>query len=460
MHHADITSPKPAVIAHTLCSSLGVLQVPQHQASSPENHFPEALSITPYALPGHRIDHIESGQSEGPDPLSRLQPRPLAPRQSIPLLLPGAGNHQTTRLRQPVPMADDESEGFSPVEDGGRRWGACGEDVDRRSEGFGGGGAAEHVENDGGTAHVGDPVAADGGIDDGGVESAETNVGGPDSSGSPCIGPGVGVEHGKGPEVNGLLREGPVNDGINCHDEAAAVAMDHPLGGGGRAGGVVEDNGFPIALRSDPDKIRIALRPQQILVLVDESIIIISSSIISSGDGGGVIMRVVHEDEDGFGGRGREEGEGAEEEGGELAIDEDEAGVGVAEDDGDGVGVEAGVDGVEDGAGHGDGELELVEGGDVGGQHGDHLATREDAAAEEGADGGGRLETAAPCLGPGEGGGVVDDGDAVAVNGGCAVQEGERGQHRRVRRVRSTQPIHAADSGGCQRERAHTLFRG
>ena len=47
----------------------------------------------------------------------------------------------------------------------------------------------------------------------------------------------------------------------------------------------------------------------------------------------------------------------------------------MAEHDGDGAGVEAGVDGVEDGSGHGDGEVELVHGRDIGGDDGDDLAS-------------------------------------------------------------------------------------
>ncbi|KAF7831189.1 Uncharacterized protein G2W53_013522 [Senna tora] len=100
-------------------------------------------------------------------------------------------------------------------------------------------------------------------------------------------------------------------------------------------------------------------------------------------------------------------------------VDEDELGFGVAEDDGDGAGVEAGVDVVEDGAGERDGEVELVHGGDVGGDDGDDVA----AADPDGGEGGGELEASAMGLGPSERGVVVDDGGAVAVDGGCSVEE-------------------------------------
>jgi len=100
----------------------------------------------------------------------------------------------------------------------------------------------------------------------------------------------------------------------------------------------------------------------------------------------------------------------------------------MAEDDGDGAGVEPEVDVVEDGAGEGDGKLELVHGGDVGSDDGDDAA----AADSEGGNGIGELDASAARLGPGEGCVVVDNGRDVAVNGGGSVQETERCERRRV----------------------------
>lgn len=100
----------------------------------------------------------------------------------------------------------------------------------------------------------------------------------------------------------------------------------------------------------------------------------------------------------------------------------------MAEDDGDGAGVEAGVDVVQDGAGEGDGEVELVHGGDVGGHDGDDVA----AADAEGGEGRGQLEASAARLRPREGCVVINNGRDIAVNGGCSVQEGEWSERRRV----------------------------
>ena len=58
------------------------------------------------------------------------------------------------------------------------------------------------------------------------------------------------------------------------------------------------------------------------------------------------------------------------------------------EEYGDGASIETGVDIVEDGTGHGDGEVELVHGGDVGGYDGHHVSTLD----AERCDRGGYLE--------------------------------------------------------------------
>lgn len=128
-------------------------------------------------------------------------------------------------------------------------------------------------------------------------------------------------------------------------------------------------------------------------------------------------MMIVDEDERWGGDVRGEQGEGLEDEVEGEEVDEDELGFAVLEEHGDGVGVEAGVDVVEDGSRHGDSEVEFVHGGSVGGHHGDDLGF-----LDEGGDGGSQLETSTVGLGPGVGGGgVVDDGGAVAVDDRCSV---------------------------------------
>ena len=91
----------------------------------------------------------------------------------------------------------------------------------------------------------------------------------------------------------------------------------------------------------------------------------------------------------------------------------------MAEQHGNSPGVEAGVDGVEDRAGHGYGEVELVHGGDVGGHNRHDLA----AADSERFDGRGDLEASPAGLRPGVGGGVVYNRRAIAIGSSSSVEE-------------------------------------
>ena len=91
----------------------------------------------------------------------------------------------------------------------------------------------------------------------------------------------------------------------------------------------------------------------------------------------------------------------------------------MAEQDGNSSGVEAGVDGVEDGASHGYGEVELVHGGDIGCHHRHNLA----AGNAEGFDGRGDLEAAAAGLRPGVGGGVVYNRREIGISNSSSVEE-------------------------------------
>jgi hypothetical protein len=70
-------------------------------------------------------------------------------------------------------------------------------------------------------------------------------------------------------------------------------------------------------------------------------------------------------------------------------------------------------------AGHGDGEVELVQGGDVGGYDGHHLSSLD----AEWCDRGGYLEASMVGLWPRLGDVVVDDRRAITVGSGCPFQK-------------------------------------
>lgn len=101
----------------------------------------------------------------------------------------------------------------------------------------------------------------------------------------------------------------------------------------------------------------------------------------------------------------------------------------MAEENGDGGGVEAGVDVVEDGAAHRDGELELAHGRSVGGEDGDDVGSSDADGRQRGRD----AEAAEVGLPPRvSGGSAVDDGCAVSVHGGGSFEEAQRRQRWRV----------------------------
>ena len=91
----------------------------------------------------------------------------------------------------------------------------------------------------------------------------------------------------------------------------------------------------------------------------------------------------------------------------------------MAEEHGDSACVEAGVDGVEDGAGHGDGEMELVHGGDVGRHDRHHVAS----PYAQRLDGRSHLETSTVGLRPGVGDGVINNRRAISIRSSSPMEE-------------------------------------
>lgn len=61
-------------------------------------------------------------------------------------------------------------------------------------------------------------MGIDGFVYDTRVEFTETDVRSADGRHGPRVAPAVGVEHGERPEVDGLVRYGPIDEGIECDD--------------------------------------------------------------------------------------------------------------------------------------------------------------------------------------------------------------------------------------------------
>lgn len=100
-------------------------------------------------------------------------------------------------------------------------------------------------------------------------------------------------------------------------------------------------------------------------------------------------------------------------------VHEDELGFAVTQEYGDRTWVETEVDVVEDSTGHESSEVELVHGGDVGGEDGDHVVLLD----AERLNGGCHAEASEVGLRPGVGGGVVDDRRAISMDGSGSFKE-------------------------------------
>lgn len=94
----------------------------------------------------------------------------------------------------------------------------------------------------------------------------------------------------------------------------------------------------------------------------------------------------------------------------------------MAEHDGDCPSIKTSIEIVENSTGHWHSELKLVHGGEIKCQN-RHNVPSLDSKSDEG---GGNLEAAAVGLCPCEGGIIVLDGNAIAINGGSSLEEGER----------------------------------
>ncbi len=232
----------------------------------------------------------------------------------------------------------------------------------------------------------------------------------------PGVAPAVAVKERDDREVDGEERHPPADRVRRGGEVGAAVVVDHALGPARGAGGVVDRDGFPFVLRPDPGRMGIA-RGQEILV----------EGVAPRGLVAGFVVR--HLDDGGAGAFGqRERGLG---EGEERGIDEDDLRARVAEDVAHRVGVEPGVDGVEDRPRGGDAEMRLGLGGDVG-QECRHNVAGRDAEAREA---GGEARDAAGEVGVGAPGALPDEGGAGGKHFGRAGEVRKRCQRRVVGRA-------------------------
>ena len=204
-----------------------------------------------------------------------------------------------------------------------------------------------------------------------------------------------------------------VADGVEI---GAAMMRHHALGIAGGAGGVTERDGVPFVLRRSGCEAGVA-RSEGCLVLD------------LADPAAALVAGIVDIDDERL--RALDLGEGGRDHLGEFRIDQDHLGAAVIELERDGAGVEPDVQGVEHGAGHRHGEMDLVHRRNVRQHRRDGVAAADALLRQE------RGEAGAALAGfrPGETAVFVHRADEVRINCGGPFEEAERGQLHEVGRV-------------------------
>ena len=264
------------------------------------------------------------------------------------------------------------------------------------------------------------------------VHPAKAHPGARNRREGPGEAPAVAVEHRQGPEVDGMVGHVPRDRVGHRVEVRAAVAVDHPLGIAGGAGGVVERKRVPFIVRRPPRELRIAARKERLVLDVPDEVPARRVGIVHVDDERPAFDLLERRAD------GRRE----------LAIGDDRLRLAVLQDEGHGVRVEAGVDGVDDRAEHRDREGRLPRGGDVRRHDGDGVAAPDPARGEAR----GEPAAAGPGLGPGLAAVAVDDGGALGIDGGASLEEADRRERSVVRGIRVEVGLVGA--------RAHRSFSG
>ena len=191
------------------------------------------------------------------------------------------------------------------------------------------------------------------------------------------------------------------------------MVIDDALRIAGRPGRVVEADRGPFVVGFDVRRVRIALGQKFVIGQgTDPSAL-------------APIKGVLQIDDENILAAGRlQRGLG---DGREFRIDDQHLGLGMAENEADRRRIEPRIDGVEHGAGHGHGEMELEHLRHIGRDHRDRIANPDAASHERIGD----LFHASEGLGPGDPALTMDDGGAAWIDRGAALDEAD-GRQRGV----------------------------
>ena len=265
------------------------------------------------------------------------------------------------------------------LEDCGRRGRPRGHHAHRVSErsALGFGRIDQHAQHDGRTAEVRHAMIGDR-VEHGACgHGATAHYGSGHQRHGPCVSPAVAVEHRYGVEIGRVLRQMPCRDRPHAHQVAAAVMVDDALGLARGARRVVQCKRLPLVLGHLPVMFRIALGQQRLVVDLPETL-----------TGRGLIVDDVDHGE-----IAPEFGERAPDDRCELCVGEQEPRVRVIEDVGNGRRVQAHVDRVEHGPGHGYAEMCLEQLGGVRRNDRNRIAVTDAAGGQR------RRQPPRPCVG-------------------------------------------------------------
>ena len=309
-------------------------------------------------------------------------------------------------------MGDLEARLLHRGQDRGRRWGGGGHHAQLAGRAVAPGRRRieDHLHHDGGAAEMGDAMGRDGGPDSRPVDTPQADMGPGRQGHGPGKAPAVAMEHRQRPEIDRMPAEIPdegIAEGVQI---GAAVMIEHALGIARGAGGVVDGDGIPfIAGR---------LRFEGGIAGGQQGLVLDLAEALAAGPFG--ILAVDHPE------RPREQRQRLADHPVIFGIGDQDLRLGMLEDIGDGRGIEAGVDRIQDGPGHGHGEMRLQQQRHIGRHDRDRVARTDAESLQR------RCEAPAALmhLRPGEAARPMDHADMLGIDIGRAAEEGDRASAR------------------------------
>ena len=258
-------------------------------------------------------------------------------------------------------------------------------------------------------------MGRDGVVDGRRIDPAHADVGARQGRDGPGEAPAVAMEHRQGPEIDRMVRHLPtdgVRDGVQV---GPPVVIDDALRIARGAGGIVERDRLPFVGGQFPFVIGIALGQQAFVIGLAQGDVLVRGFRIDDIDDRDVLAPG--------------HGEGGLHRRREFRVGQQNLGLAVVQAEGDGFGVQAHVQGIDDGAQHWHGEGRFVHFRRVGAHDGDGLQPLHSALFQR------RGEPSGPRIGlhPGEAFGAVNDRDMVRIGPRRALQERIGGEGRVVR---------------------------